>query len=574
MRGTASRARVETRIEARVDALEQALDAGGYRLDEHAARRARTLVGKVNERLRLSGDHTVVALAGATGSGKSSLFNALSNLDIAPVGVRRPTTSHVTACVWGAEGADRLLEWLEVPRQHRVSHESALDRGEDALRGLVLLDLPDYDSTELSHRIEVDRLVELVDVFVWVTDPQKYADAALHRRYLSRLAGHDAVTLVVLNQSDRLDSTGVEACRRDLARLVAADGLPDVEVLPTSAVTGAGIDRLRTLVGKAVGRRTARNERLSADLDAVASELSDGVGTGEAPTTELGASTGLVEALADAAGVPVVVRAVERAYLRDALATGGWPLTRWARRLRPDPLRRLRLGQRDAAAGGARPARMPSMREQAGALLDKTAPHGAAPDSAAVLARSSLPAPTAAQRSRVEVALRRVGQSAAQDLPDRWAQAVQTAAQPAVDDLHDALDQAVVGTDLALRRPAWWVVAGWLQRALALAAVAGLVWLVALGVTGWLRLPEPGTPYLGPLPVPTLLLVGGLVIGALLGVLVRAAAGPAARRRGRRVRRVLLDAVDGVAQQRVIAPVAAVLDDHRSTREALAQVSS
>ena len=52
----------------------------------------------------------------------------------------------------------------------------------------MLLDLPDHDSTVAAHRLEVDRLVALVDVLVWVLDPQKYADAAIHERYLRPLA--------------------------------------------------------------------------------------------------------------------------------------------------------------------------------------------------------------------------------------------------------------------------------------------------------------------------------------------------------------------------------------------------
>ena len=98
----------------------------------------------------------------------------------------------------GRTGADRLLDWLEVPRRHRHEPEPALD-------GLVLLDLPDHDSVKLEHRLEVDRLVGLVDVLVWVLDPEKYADAAVHDRYLAPLAGHAGVLLVVLNQIDRLD---------------------------------------------------------------------------------------------------------------------------------------------------------------------------------------------------------------------------------------------------------------------------------------------------------------------------------------------------------------------------------
>ena len=55
---------------------------------------------------------------------------------------------------------------------------------------------------------------------MWVTDPQKYADAAMHERYLRPLAGHDGVTVVVLNQADRLPREDVEECRHDLARLL------------------------------------------------------------------------------------------------------------------------------------------------------------------------------------------------------------------------------------------------------------------------------------------------------------------------------------------------------------------
>ena len=42
---------------------------------------ARRVVEQADRRLALSGSATVVALAGATGSGKSSMFNALSGTD-------------------------------------------------------------------------------------------------------------------------------------------------------------------------------------------------------------------------------------------------------------------------------------------------------------------------------------------------------------------------------------------------------------------------------------------------------------------------------------------------------------
>ncbi len=201
----------------RAAALGDALATGRPHMPAAAVERAETVVRRIDERLGLSGDHTVVALAGATGSGKSSLFNQIAGIELAIVGVRRPTTMETEACIWGTQGASALMDWLHLPSRHRITRESALDAGrENELQGLVLLDLPDYDSTSPGHREEVERLLDLVDVFVWVTDPQKYADAALHERYLRPLAGHDAVSVVVLNHADRLPREAVEECRRDL----------------------------------------------------------------------------------------------------------------------------------------------------------------------------------------------------------------------------------------------------------------------------------------------------------------------------------------------------------------------
>ncbi|MBV9821604.1 MAG: 50S ribosome-binding GTPase, partial [Actinobacteria bacterium] len=167
-------------------------------------------------RRRLSPDSTVVALAGGTGSGKSSLFNALTGEVLAPTGVRRPTTSRSRAALWPAAGSPGevadLLDWLEIRDRHQLgsvpaptSLAGAAAGPASALTGLVLVDLPDFDSTAAAHRAEAERMAGVVDLLVWVLDPQKYADAAVHRRYLRPLAGHRDVMLVVLNQADRLE---------------------------------------------------------------------------------------------------------------------------------------------------------------------------------------------------------------------------------------------------------------------------------------------------------------------------------------------------------------------------------
>lgn len=541
-------------LEARATSLEEALQAGGERLEPAAAGAARAVLAKVGERTGIAGGRTVVALAGATGSGKSSLFNALVGSDVAQVGARRPTTSTATAAVWGTGSAGPLLDWLCVGRRHEVGEPPTEGEGVDAsggatdLDGLVLLDLPDFDSRVGSHREEVDRLLQLVDVFVWVTDPQKYADAVMHEDYLARLSDHGATMLAVLNQADRLSPEGVAACQQDLRRLLSRDGVDDVEVILTSASSGAGVIELRHRIAQSVQSHNAAEQRLLADVRGSARELRAGVADSE-PRVGEDADDELVEALSRAAGIPIVLEAVQRDYRNEAWSSTGWPFTRWARGLRPDPLKRLRLPTGDGAKGSTGVT---------------------ARDVRAALGRSSLPPPTPAARSAVSLSVRTLGDRASEGLPPRWADAVVEAAGPLDEDLGDELDQAVVGTPLRARRPVWWGVFNLLQWLFALTAVAGLLWLVVLAVLGWLQMDtlfEP--PRLGPVPWPVVLLGGGLVAGLLLAVLGRALARVGARRRRRLVARRLRESVAGVARGHIVGPVRDVLADHRRSREAL-----
>ena len=68
---------------------------------------ADAVIKRGGERLRLSSNHSVVALAGGTGSGKSTLFNALSGATFSPPGVTRPTTGTCTRACGGCRGRPR-----------------------------------------------------------------------------------------------------------------------------------------------------------------------------------------------------------------------------------------------------------------------------------------------------------------------------------------------------------------------------------------------------------------------------------------------------------------------------------
>ena len=126
--------------------------------------------------------------------------------------------------------------------------------------------------------------------------------------------------------------------------LLAEDGLEVEKVLVTSALTGAGVPQLRSLIADAVHSGAAARERLSADLDAVGAALVGSVADHEADPAALQGEHVLVEALAQAAGVPPVLDAIEEDYQRGAMAAGGWPVTRWARSVQAGPVAALAIG--------------------------------------------------------------------------------------------------------------------------------------------------------------------------------------------------------------------------------------
>ncbi len=517
----------------RCAALGQFLTATDGVVPESRLAPARAVVEHAGQRLALSRDHTVVALAGATGSGKSSLFNALSQLEISAVGVRRPTTGDAHACVWGAADTGELLDWLGVPPGRRFVRESALDGDDEAaLRGLVLLDLPDFDSIVAAHRTEVDRLLALVDLVVWVTDPQKYADQVIHADYLAAFHGHRDITVVLLNQADRLSPADAERCVADLSRLLAMDGLAEVPVLAVSAVGAEpGLGQLRQLLEGAVGAKQAMLRRLRTDLDATVADLSTVVGAPARDSVEPAVVQELSVALAGAAGVPAVAEATELAYRQRAARRLGWPVLQVWRRGRADPLARLHLDQPGEA--------------------------------------SSLPAPAHAQQAAAALAVRTLGQRAGAGLPDPWPAAVLAAARSSTADLPDALDQSVTGTDLGLRTPVWWRLVGVLQWLVTLAALAGLLWLGLRLLFSALALGDLVTPHVGRVPVPTALLVGGLLAGLLIAVVCRPLSGAGARRARQRAENRLRRAVSGTGTALVVEPVRAVLERYEQAREAL-----
>jgi len=530
----------------RIEALQSAAEAARGRLDDEVVDQAQEVVDRATGRLRLSADHTVVAIAGATGSGKSSTFNALTGLELSAVGVRRPTTSWATACVWGSEGAQELLEWLGIPPRHQTTRDSMLDgaalgsrpREDREMEGVVLLDLPDHDSTEVTHHLEVDRIVKLADLLVWVLDPQKYADAAIHDRYLAPLASHAAVMVIVLNHVDTVPADRRTAMLEDIRRLLDQDGLGEVPVIATSARHGEGIAELRAEIARRVADKKSTRQRIEADLRAVAARLNEECGSGRPRSLAAGRVQAMEEALADSAGVPTVVGAIERSTRLRAGQATGWPVVSWLSRLRPDPLRRLHL--------------------------DLGADHKVLTGRA----RTSIPQATPVQRAKVDTEVRALADDVSSGMTRPWAEAMRRASTSRLEEISDRLDAEIAGTDLGVARlPVWASAVRALQWLLIIAALVGGGWTLALAASGGMG--DDSVPSFGGVDLPIMLLIGGVVVGILLALLCRVLVNLTARSRAAAADRKLRDAVRAVSRELVVAPVEQELDAFRTVRTGL-----
>lgn len=544
-------------LRRRLGALRELIGLSRARVEPALLAEAVGVLEAAEARGRLSRTHTTIALAGATGSGKSSLINALAERELSPVGTRRPTTAEPVACTWenGRDvAADDLLDRLAVPPRDRRRVR------DPRLRGLVLIDLPDHDSAAPGHREQVDRLLGLVDAVVWVVDPEKYADALLHERYLRPLAGHAEVTFVVLNQTDRLPGEAADAVLDDLRRLLDEDGMalgehgePGARVLATSALTGDGLAELREELGAFVASRQAPVRRLTADVDGAVERLrpvyADPAVTGPSGLTDQ-AREEFEDRLAEAVGATAAGQAAERAWLRQAERACGTP---WSQLVRWRDARRHRKGRYGPLVGASPVPPAPAP--------DETGEPAGRPETPPAHEDG-----THVGRPVLEQAVRDLTEAATAGLPAAWVTTVRDAARRGAAGLPEVLETVLdearesdgaPGGAGKVPRPGWWV-AGTAGQGLLLALqVLGVFWLVGAATGG----------YTGPTWVAGVLVLGGAVGGPLLGWVCLAASRGPARAHGQQEERRLRRLAAGCGRTWVLEPVAAELMRYREVRE-------
>jgi hypothetical protein len=101
-----------------------------------------------------------------------------------------------------------------------------------------------------------------------------------------------------------------------------------------------------------------------------------------------------------------------------------------------------------------------------------------------------------------------------------------------------------------------------------------VVWLTALAVVAWLQLPPLPTPdAVGAIPLPTALLLGGVLARLLHLVVTRVAIGIGARRHAAALRRDLHDRLGAVLDDQLLAPVADEVERTRRLHRAVGDLA-
>ncbi len=129
-----------------------------------------------------------IALFGPTGAGKSKVFNSILAESISPSGFLRPFTRRSVYFVHESL-RDQIGELEGEVRWH----------SRDDWKSRVLIDTPDFDGVEDPNHAVAERVYLTTDVLVFLTDVNKYADAATWE-YIHRLRRESRPSIFVINK--------------------------------------------------------------------------------------------------------------------------------------------------------------------------------------------------------------------------------------------------------------------------------------------------------------------------------------------------------------------------------------
>jgi hypothetical protein len=497
---------------------------------------ATTVRETARTRLGFPSDAYVLALAGGTGVGKSTLLNAIAGQAVSPASSKRPTTAEPVAWVPADRRRDLagLLSWLGVTqvREHQAN----------SLGSLAVLDLPDFDSIAPEHRARVDALLPRVDAVAWVVDPEKYKDEIMHGGYLRTFGPRLRQQLVVLNRSDLLTPEDAKRVSDDMRAQLRREGLGDIDIATTRARDGTeGVAQFRGWLDSGVQAKRVIASRVAAEGQDAVRDLAARAGVGDGDVTPL----------IDAQRRERALAAVTRGVLALVDIPG----------LERQAVAATRLAARPRGAG--------PFGHVTSFVYRLTGRARASADPAAYLRRWQL-------RGSLAPAVEPLRELIAATLPTVPANvrgALATLSTPAVFEqrLADTVDRSLAAEAAAFRVPtsAFWSVIGLGNYLVTAVLIFCALWFAALFLIDNAPVGSVDVPYLGAMPTPVVLLTSTLLIGFLLAQMLRLHAGWLGRRWARRIR----DRITREVRERINDSLLLPIERFDSAREQLARAA-
>lgn len=553
--------RMQTALHRAVECLDAAqVTSGSEAFLAQALADLRRLEDQLECRDALDPRVTVVAVAGPSGTGKSTVVNTLARRNsLVTTGTHRPTTTELVAHVDADVAAAPFLELSGIPRSVSVEFCSGGSTPFGEILGATGEGHPVRSalSAQCGHPIVVEvpdtllvpelaaataQVLETADVILWTTDSQKYADAAFHSQ-ISAFPRHRN-SYFVLTHTEGLTETQVQTLHQELAAIAERLGISP-EILRISVYDDSSLARFRETVAGLTRAPESRWRGEQAAIHHAATRLSQDLElAGEEPAKQPGqaqsvsaspAETTLVDKVAQVSGLEAAQANFSKQYLQAGGFWTLWPVLNWLAGIKP-----LVPSSQDSAISFGETAVDEATDENPVARSTDPSPEKTADNSAtpAVADSSTDPTHTSAQTATqtdsrnqfsaqvnaagITSAARAYAVAASAQRPPKWQDIAQLKAVELAGNLVSALNLALESWKFP-DHPArtWWRVWRLGHWFWLVALLVGLLWSLVAGVA---FLGGAGTSaavwMVGPVPFPLVVLaaaIAGTGVWSLVG---------------------------------------------------------